>query len=263
MALLLSVSPIRAQQSPANQQAAADQQPQPAIPKQQQPPPEGRPAAQQATGEQPASLPTKTREEIAAEQIKRQEHQRILGIFPTFNMTNVPDAVAMTPKQKFQLALKSALDPVTFAVAGVDAAVSQYNDDFPGYGQGAEGYFKRWGASYADTFDGDLLGNALFPVLLHQDPRYFRKGTGTIKSRLWYAAISTVRSRGDNGKWQPNYSNVLGNIAAGGIANLYYPSTDRGIGLTFQRAFTVTAEGAFGAVLIEFWPDILRHFRKK
>ncbi len=184
-------------------------------------------------------------------------------MFPSFNLSNIPDAVAMSPKQKFELAFKSATDPVTFVIAGVDAGISQLQNEYPGYGQGAQGYFKRWGASYADTFDGDILGNALFPVLLHQDPRYFRKGTGSEGGRLWYAVLTTLRCKGDNGHWQPNISNVLGNIAAGGIANLYYPSTDRGVGLTFERAFTVTAEGTFGAIFLEFWPDVSRKLRKK
>ncbi len=195
--------------------------------------------------------------------MRAQEHQRILGIFPSFGVTNIPDAVSLSPKQKFQLSLHSALDPVQFGIAGVDAGISQAFNDFKGYGQGAQGYFKRWGASYADNFDGAIFGGAVFPVLLHQDPRYFRKGTGTVSNRLWYAISTTFRCKGDNGKWQPNYSNILGNIAAGGIANLYYPSTDKGVSLIFERAFTVTAEGAGGAVLLEFWPDLERHFRHK
>ena len=221
------------------------------------------PETNETTHPKPPGQPAKTKEQLAAEQLKAQEHQRVLGIIPSFNVSNVPDAVAMTPKQKFGLAFKSATDPVTFVIAGVDAGISQYQNDYAGYGQGAEGYFKRWGASYADTFDGDMLGNAVFPVLLHQDPRYFRKGTGSFGSRLWYAALTTVRCRGDNGRWQPNYSNVLGNVAAGGIANLYYPSTDRGAGLTFQRAFTVTAEGALGSMFLEFWPDVSNKLFKK
>jgi hypothetical protein len=222
-------------------------------------------AALVARGQDPApgQPATKSREAIAADQIKQQEHQRALGIIPTFNMSNVPDAVAMTSKQKFQLALRSALDPVTFLIAGADAGISQWQNDYKGYGQGAEGYFKRWGASYADSFDGTMLGNAVFPSLFHQDPRYFRKGTGSFGGRLWYAMLTTVRTKGDNGHWQPNFSNVLGNVAAGGIANLYYPSSDRGAGLTFERAFTVTAEGAFGAIFLEFWPDVSHKLHKK
>ncbi len=219
--------------------------------------------AQSARPQQPGQLPPTTEQERAAEQLKRQEHQRILGIFPNFNTSYISDAVALTPKQKFELVLHSGLDPVTFAVAAADAGISQLENDYPGYHQGAEGYFKRWGASYADTFDGALWGNAIFPILLHQDPRYFRMGVGPKKARLWYAIESTVRAKGDNGKWQPNYSNILGNVVSGGIANLYYPSTDRGAGLTFERAFTVTAEGSIGALLVEFWPDVSRRLHHK
>lgn len=211
---------------------------------------------------QPGTLPAKTKEEIASEQLKRQEHQRVLGIFPSFNVSSIPDAVSLNSKQKFQLALRSATDPITFGIAAFDAGLAQWQDSYKGYGQGAQGYFKRWGASYADTFDGALLGNALFPSLLHQDPRYFRKATGTKKSRLWYAIESTFRAKSDSGHWEPNYSNVMGNLAAGGIANLYYPSTDRGAELTFERAATVTAEGAFGAIFLEFWPDVARRLSK-
>ncbi len=210
---------------------------------------------------QPGQLSAEARRKKAEEQLKAQEHQRILGIFPSFGVTNIPDAVSLSPKQKFELSLHSALDPVQFGIAGVDAGISQAFNDFKGYGQGAQGYFKRWGASYADNFDGAIFGGAVFPILLHQDPRYFRKGTGSFSNRLWYAISTTFRAKGDSGKWQPNYSNILGNITAGGIANLYYPSTDKGVSLIFERAFTVTAEGAGGAVLLEFWPDIEHHFR--
>ncbi len=219
--------------------------------------------AQNAGTPQPGQLPAKTREEIANEQLKAQEHQRILGIFPTFNMTKIPDAVALSPKQKFQLAFKSSTDPIQFAIAAVGAGISQGFNDYSGYGQGAQGYFKRWGAAYADNFDGALFGGAVFPVLLHQDPRYFRKGVGTVKSRFFYSILTTVRAKGDSGHWQPNFSNILGNLAAGGIANLYYPSTDRGADLVVERAFTVTAEGALGGLVLEFWPDISRHLHHK
>ena len=194
--------------------------------------------------------------ERAESELKKQEKQRILGIIPNFNTSNIQNAAKLSSGQKFRLALRGALDPFTFVAAGLIAGWEQAQNTFPGYGQGAAGYGKRLGAAYADSFSGSMFGGAIFPSILHQDPRYFRKGSGKFTSRLLYAVVSTVRAKNDNGRWAPNYSNVLGNVAAGGVSNLYYPSADRGFGLTMQRAGVVTAEGAIGAVFVEFWPDI-------
>jgi hypothetical protein len=201
--------------------------------------------------------------EKAEQEIKQEEQQRILGLIPNFNTSNLQDAAPLTPGQKFGLALRSSIDPFQFVAAGLDAGYSQAVNDFPGYGQGALGYGKRFGAAYADQVSGTIWGNAIFPTLLHEDSRYFRKGSGSIKRRLLYSISTAVWAKRDNGTWGPNYANVLGNLAAGGLANLYYPSTDRGAGLTFQRAFTVTAEGMIGAAFVEFWPDISRHFHRQ
>lgn len=206
--------------------------------------------------QQPEPQSPESPREKAERELKQQEQQRILGVIPNFNATDVQDAAPLTPRQKFRLAFRSAVDPFQFVAAGLDAGISQAQDNFAGYGQGAQGYAKRFGAAYADQFSGLFWGNAVFPILMREDPRYFRKGTGSFKSRLFYAISTTVKTKNDDGTWGPNYANVLGNIAAGGLSNLYYPSTDRGVGLTFQRAFTVTAEGAIGAVFVEFWPDI-------
>jgi hypothetical protein len=205
---------------------------------------------------------TLSQQQLAAEQVRQQEKQRIAGVVPNFNVSYNENAVPLSPRQKLHLAFRSAVDPVTFGVAGLDAARSQIQNDFPGYGQGLRGYGKRWGAAYADNFDGTLLGNAILPILFRQDPRYFRRGTGSFGSRLFYSLSTTVWSRRDNGKWGPNYSNVLGNLAAGGISNLYYPASDRGADLTFERGFTVTAYGALGGVFNEFWPDVARKIFK-
>jgi hypothetical protein len=177
---------------------------------------------------------------------------------PNFNTSNVADAEPLLPQQKLQLALKGALDPFTFVAAGFDAALSQGGSDFASYGHGSSGVGKRLGASYMDTFDGTMPGDAVFPILLKQDPRYFRKGAGTFTSRLAYAVSATFRCKNDSGDWAPNYSNIPGNVAAGGLSNLYYPSSDRGLSLTLQRTLVVTAEGTGGAILVEFWPDISR-----
>jgi hypothetical protein len=208
------------------------------------------------------TAPAGDEHERAERELKQETKQRILGIFPNFNTSNIPDAARLSSKQKFRLALRGALDPVTFAAAGFIAGWEQARDTYPDYGQGAEGYAKRFGAAYADSFNSALLGGAVFPSLLHQDPRYFRKGTGRFSRRLFYAISSTVKAKNDNGHWAPNYSNVLGNFAAGGISNLYYPKSERGFELTVERSLVVTAQGALGAILVEFWPDISAKFHK-
>jgi hypothetical protein len=205
---------------------------------------------------------TQSQQEKAEEQIKQQERQRIAGVVPNFNVSYNQDAAPLSRKQKLHLAFKTAVDPVAFGIAAFDAGLSQAENDFPGYGQGAQGYAKRFGASYADNFDGTMLGNAIFPILLKQDPRYFRRGKGRFSTRLLYSLSTTVWCKNDNGSHGPNYSNILGNLAAGGISNLYYPSTDRGAGLTFERGLTVTAYGAFGGVFNEFWPDVAKKIFK-
>lgn len=209
------------------------------------------------------AAPIESEREKAEEQIKRQEKQRILGIIPQFNVSNITDAVRLSPKQKLELAFKTSVDPFTFLFAAIDSGIDQATDGFPGYGQGAAGYGKRFGAYYFDSFDGNMIGNAFLPIVLHQDPRYFRKGTGSFMGRFTHAVLSTVICKGDNGKLQPNISNVVGNFAAGAISNIYYPAGEGGLTKTYQGAIVVSAQGAIGATLAEFWPDISQHFRNR
>jgi hypothetical protein len=191
--------------------------------------------------------------EIAAEQMKVQEQQRVLAAIPNFYVTYDPKAVPLNSKQKFTLAWKTIIDPFTFVVVAGTAGVQQAQDHFKEYGQGAQGYGKRFGAVYADTVTSTLIGNAIFPSLLKQDPRYFYKGTGSKTSRAGYALSMAVVCKGDNGRWQPNYSGILGSIAAGGISNLYYPSNDReGAGLTFENAGIGIGTTALTNLLQEF-----------
>src|SRR5664279_2389466 len=168
-----------------------------------------------------------TTEQIAEEQIKVQEQQKLLAVIPNYYATYVANAAPMNPKQKFGLAWKLVIDPSSFVIAGMIAGGEQANNSFPGYGQGAAGYARRFGAAYGDFFIGTYVSNAILPSILKQDPRYFYKGTGTIKSRVRYALAMSVVTKGDNGHWQPNYSGILGSLAAGGISNLYYPEGSR------------------------------------
>lgn len=178
-----------------------------------------------------------SRTQLAEAQVKDEEKQRVLGVIPNFYVTYDPHPVSLTPKQKFELAWKTTVDPVTFAIVGGIAGVQQAQNTFSGYGQGAQGYAKRYGASYANIATGTFIGSAILPSLLKQDPRYFYKGTGSKRSRILYALANSVICKGDNGRWQPNYSNILGNLAAGAISNLYYPAQSReGAGLTFENA---------------------------
>ncbi|MEO7143739.1 MAG: carboxypeptidase-like regulatory domain-containing protein [Bryobacteraceae bacterium] len=189
--------------------------------------------------------------DLAEEQVKVEERQRVLGIVPNFYTSYVWDAEPLSSKQKFRLAWRSSIDPIAFLGSGVVAGVEQWQNNFKGYGQGTEGYAKRYGASYADGFIGTMIGGAILPSVLHQDPRYFYKGTGSIRSRALYAISTVVICKGDNGHWQPNYSSVLGDLAAAGISNIYYPSSDRGA-VTIDNALIGTATGAVGALLQEF-----------
>jgi hypothetical protein len=192
------------------------------------------------------------RAEVAEVEIKEEEKQRVLGFIPNFYVSYLPNAVPLTSKQKFELAWRSTVDPVTFVLNGAIAGIQQAQNDFGGYGQGAKGYGERYGASYADLVTGTFIGSAILPSILKQDPRYFYKGSGSTRSRILYAIANTVICKGDNKRWQANYSALLGSLAAGGISNLYYPARDRGAGLTFENSLVGIGETAAANLLQEF-----------
>jgi hypothetical protein len=202
--------------------------------------------------------------ETSADVLKREERQRILGVVPNFNTVESSGGVPrLSAGQKFHLMYKSTVDPFIFVADAFVAGLGQARNTNPGFGQGAEGYFKRFGAAYLDTADGNLWGNAILPILFKEDPRYIRLGSGSFTHRFLYSAATTIWCKRDNGTWGPNYANVLGNFISGGISNAYYPASDRGVEQTLDGAITVTAEGAIGAEFYEFWPDISRHLFKK
>ena len=191
--------------------------------------------------------------EVAQEEIKDEEKQRVLGVLPNFYVTYDPHPQPLIAKQKFSLAWKMIVDPATFGVVGLIAGVQQANNSFRDYGQGASGYGKRYAASYADLVSGTIIGAAILPSVLKQDPRYFYKGGGSTRSRTLYALANSVVCKGDNGRWQANYSNILGSLAAGGISNLYYPASDRnGARLTFENAAVGIGATGIVNVLQEF-----------
>lgn len=225
-------------------------------------PPNQGSSSSQTPAQQPAA--EQTQRQKADEQLKEQEKQRVLGVVPAFNTTYRFDAVSLTAGQKMSLAFRSSIDPVTFAAAFLVAGYHEALDDDTGFRWGIEGFGRRSGASYLDAFDGTIIGNGILPAVLHQDPRYFRMGHGTVTHRLLYSLATNVICKHDNtNRWEPNYSNVAGNIISGAISNLYYPPSNSGWGETITNGLTVTAEGGVGSVFQEFWPDISRKMLHK
>ncbi len=205
-------------------------------------------ASQEADAEVSASS-----RDVAEAQMALAEQQRVLGLVPNFYASYVWDADPLRASQKFRLAWRFATDPFIVVTAGLMAGTEQAQGTFRGYGQGSLGYLKRFGAGYADIFDSTLIGQALLPALLHQDPRYFVKGTGSVPKRAFYAVTNTLICRKDNGRWQPNYSNVLGNVASAELSNVYYPASSRhGLGLTVSNSLTTTGLGLIGNLFQEF-----------
>ncbi len=203
------------------------------------------------------------RVEVAETQIKEEEKQRVLGFIPNFYVSYVSNPVPLDARQKFELAWKTTIDPVSFVLTGATAGIQQATNQFSGYGQGAEGYGKRYGASYENLVTSTFIEGAILPSLLKQDPRYFYKGSGGTRSRILYAIANSVICKSDNGHWQANYSGILGGLAAGGISNLYYPPENRGVGLTFENTAIGIGEGAVENLFEEFVvPKLTPHLPK-
>lgn len=190
-------------------------------------------------------------EEVATEEVKIAEQQRVFGIIPNFYVVYDHNAEPLTTKLKFRLALKTATDPITILGVGVYASIDQAGD-VPNYGQGWDAYGKRFGAVAADGFSDIMLGGAVLPSLLHQDPRYFYQGTGTNKSRAFHALSSPFVCRGDSGRMQPNYSSLGGDLASAALSNVYYPASNRGAGLVFENLLITTGERMVSTLVQEF-----------
>jgi hypothetical protein len=196
--------------------------------------------------------------EVATEEVKEQEHQRVLGFIPNFYVSYRPDAAPLTTKLKYQLAWKSTTDVVTIGGVAFLAGLQQAGDQYTEFGQGAQGYAKRFGAAYTDAFVSTFLSGAVFPSMFKQDPRYFYRGTGTTKKRIVYALSNSVMCKGDNGRWQCNYSNVLGAVGGAAIASTYYPAKNQGMDI-LSNSLIRMGESSLAGVIQEF---VLRKLTK-
>jgi hypothetical protein len=203
-------------------------------------------------------------QQIAVEQVHLEEQQRVLGLIPNFYAVyDSQNVVPLTARLKFQLALRVSVDPVTVMAVPLTAGLRQAAGT-PNYGQGAKGYGQRVGAEAAAGFSDIMIGGAILPSLLHQDPRYFYQGAGTTRSRLGHAFASPFVCRGDNGRMQPNYSSIGGDLASAALMNTYYPQSNRGARLVVGQFAVGTAERELSAVLQEFvLPRMTRGFKKQ
>jgi hypothetical protein len=193
------------------------------------------------------------REELAQEEVHAAVGQRVFGVFPNFYSAYDWNAPPLGAKQKFHLAFRSVTDPMSFLGAGIRAGLEQESGTFPQYGQGVQGFAKRYGAAYADDAIGRMVGSAVLPSLFHQDPRYFYKGSGSVVSRALYAISASFVCRGDNGRQEPCYSPVLGSFTAGAISNLYYPPASRGVHLIVFNGLIETVGGIGNNLFKEFF----------
>ena len=204
---------------------------------------------------------TPSQADIAEAQINVEEQQRILGFFPNYFVNYDRDAAPLNAKQKFELTWKGFVDPAAFIGTGISAGIAQARNFYPGFGRGAQGYAKRYGADYAEFVTGRVIDKVIMPTVFKQDPRYFYKGTGTTRSRFFYAISRSVICRGDNKQPQLCYSGLISRFAAGALTNLYFPPADRNSSrVIFEDGAIGIGGSAVGNLLQEF---IVRKLTRK
>jgi hypothetical protein len=240
----------------------------------QQTPPSTNPSPPTAQTEAQTAPGSQAEKEKQIEGKERSQHA--LGALPQFGIVNGRTAPPLTSGGKFHLFVRSTFDPGTLGIVGIEAGISQASNSFPAYGQGWEGYGKRYGAALADNVSSGFFSTYFFPVLLKQDPRYFRLGEGSFGHRFFYGVKQEFVCHTDKGGRAFSWSNVLGAFTAGAISNLYYPGrtlisttpatattpaiphyeNDRGVSLTLSRSAIALGYGTAGGLVGEFWPDI-------
>jgi len=191
------------------------------------------------------------------------QHKRIFGIIP--NYRTYPTLTPYHPlstREKFKIAVEDSFDRGTVALAAAFAGEAQLTNATPSFGQGAAGYARYFGAAYGDFVIGDFMTEAIYPALLHQDPRYFRRGTGSGLSRVGYAVGQIFWTHTDSGGTQFNFSEIAGNATAAAISNAYYPDNRTAANAATKLASQVGID-MLGNILKEFWPDLKKKLSRK
>jgi hypothetical protein len=189
--------------------------------------------------------------------------KRIFGIIPNYRShPSLKEAKTLTSGGKFQIGARDSFDPGTFLLTGIFAGIGQLSNSTPSYGQGMAGYGRYYGSTYGDFMIGNFMTEGVYPSVLHQDPRYFRRGTGSTWSRLVYAMGQIFVTHGDNRKTQFNYSEVGGNATAVAISNTYNPDNRTAADAVGKLGIQLGVDMA-GNILKEFTPDLYRKLGSK
>jgi len=242
---LLGAFPLLAQQNPSPENTTPQAQPKP----DEKSAAKGNPPNQEQKTPNPAQSP---------------KNDRLFYILPNYlTVENAGKTPPLTTRQKFKLVALGTFDPVEYPYVGLLAGISQAEDSDPSYGQGFKGYAKRYGAAFADTTIENFMVGAVFPSLLHEDPRYFQSGKGGFWRRTGYAASRIVITRTDSGKTQFNYSEWAGSAIAAALSTTYHPAQDRNAANAANVWVTQLWGDALSFEIKEFWPDIKRKLHHK
>ena len=206
---------------------------------------------------------TSTSDNSSSSAPPEQPSKHVLWVIPNFRTSPIPEEYTpITPKEKFKIAAQDSFDRGTVALAAVFAGEGQLGNSTPSFGQGVQGYARYFGTAYADFVIGNYMTEAIYPTLLHQDPRYFRKGTGSGWSRLAYVIGQSFWTHNDSGRGQVNYSEIVGNSTAVAISNAYYPD-HRTVGNAISKLGVQIGVDTAANIAKEFWPDMERRFSRK
>ena len=195
----------------------------------------------------------------AQENSHNYSKNHLLWVIPNYRSDeSLEEITSLDSRAKMKVAFDDSFDPAAFLVAGVFAGVAMAQNQYKSFGHGAQGFGKYYGGAFADQAIGNILTEGLFPIALHQDPRYFVKSNGGFWKRTGYAITREVVTRGDDGRNHFNTSEIAGNAVAAGISNIYYPTADRSFGNTMNKWGQQIGLDTFFNVTKEFWPDVRR-----
>jgi len=259
VSILFSVAFCAAQSVPQTQTSDRAQSGQaPTTSSSMQSKPEEQPSAQ-GNSKDPSSPVQDTKQDT-----KKSKDDRMFYVMPNYLTVDSQSQVKpISWKEKFAISAKGSFDPYEFTIVGIVAGIRQAENSYPAFGQGMEGYGKRYGTAFADQVDGNVMVGGVFPAILKVDPRYFQLGRGSFTHRFGYAFDRIFIARTDSGAHMFNVPEFLGNATAIAISNVYYPASDRSFSSSFLGWGTQMGIDAFGNELKEFWPDIHHYLQRR